>query len=150
MTPEGTACRRMVTGSLKHYRLPHTEAAIRLICMIGAHESGGFLYSQQVNGPALSFFQIEPVTFRGLCSYARQKQLWIARQLPCDPLRLVFDPRFAAAMSRVFFLRFPEPLPAEDDLNGLASYAKRYWNTRVGKACVEDYHQAWMKYFDET
>ena len=30
-------------------------------------------------------------------------------------------------------MRFRESLPQEDDLKGLASYAKRYWNTEKGQ-----------------
>ena len=138
----------MVEQALGHYRLPASESAIRLLCMIAAHESGGFMFTRQVKGPALSLFQMEPRTFRGLVGYCRHKQ-YLDGELPCSPYRLVFDSMFAAAMGRCFLLRIPEPLPDPDDIDGLARYAKTYWNTKYGKATVDDYARAWRKYFED-
>ena len=146
MTPEGTACRQLVKEALRKYELPMSEAAIRLLEMIAAHESGGFTYSRQLGGPALSLFQIEPATYRDLCDYATARQLAICREFPRNPMRLVFDPCFAAGMARVFFLRFPEPLPPAENIPALAEYAKYRWNTELGKATPAQYESAWRRY----
>lgn len=149
MTPEGTACRQLVDDALTHYQLPATESAIRLLCMIAAHESGDFHYVRQLRGPAMSLFQIEPATFENLCNFAINRRLTIASSLPCSEWQLVFDQRFAAAMGRVFFLRFKEPLPGADNLDDLARYAKQYWNTHLGKATPDDYLNAYLEHFTE-
>ncbi len=146
MTPEGNACRVMIQTALDRYGLPVSESALRLLCMIAAHESGGFLYVKQVNGPALSFFQMEPVTYIDVCDYAVWRD-YLPGELPSPPERLIFDAPFAAALGRLFFLRFSEPLPAEDDLTALAQYAKQYWNTALGKATVAQYESAYRKHF---
>ena len=147
MTDEGHACRQLIDDALLYYRLPTTEAAIRLLCMIAAHESGDFHYVRQRRGPALSLFQMEPATFDDVCDYAQRRNLYIASYLPCSPWRLVFDQRFAAAMARIFFLRFPEPLPDADDMHALACYAKGYWNTYLGKATPDQYLNAYLQHF---
>ena len=147
MTEEGKACRAMIEQALNRYQLPASESAIRLLCMIAAHESGGFTYSRQVKGPALSLFQMEPRTFRDLTTYCQRKRFSFSAELPCSPMRLVFDPPFAAAMGRAFLLRIPRALPQPDDIEGLAQYAKQYWNTRYGKATPDDYANAWQRYF---
>ena len=103
MTPEGKACRQLIREALIKYDLPDSGAAVRLLEMIAAHESGGFTYSRQLGGPALSLFQIEPVTYRDLCDYASSRELAICSEFPRNPMRLVFDPCFAAGMARVFF-----------------------------------------------
>lgn len=149
MTDAGQACRDCIINALQHYHLSVTESAVRLISMVAAHESGDFHYVRQLRGPALSLFQIEPATFIDLCRYAETRRFAIAGELPCSPWRLVFDQRFAAAMARIFFLRFKEPLPEPDDLNGLAAYAKQYWNTHLGKATPEQYFNAYQKHFTE-
>lgn len=147
MTPEGKACRHLITTALNDYSLPCTNNAVRLLEMIAAHESGGFTYQRQINGPALGLFQMEPRTFRDLCGYVRRKQLKLATEVPCSPYRLIFDPGFAAAMARAFFLRFPEPIPNMQDIAALSHYAKLYWNTVRGKATPEQYANAWREYF---
>lgn len=146
MTPYGQSCRLMVTTALDHYALPNTEPAIQLLCMVAAHESGRFQFVRQVNGPALSLFQMEPNTYKDVQDYALRKKLKIVVDLPSPPERLIFDSLFSAAMSRIFFLRFPEPLPK--DLDGLAIYAKQYWNTHLGKATVGDYLNAYRRDFN--
>lgn len=148
LTPEGKACRQLIREALKKYDLPDSDAVIRLLEMIAAHESGGFTYSRQLGGPALSLFQIEPATYRDLCSYADRKRLAICREFPRNPMRLVFDPAFAAGMARVFFLRFPEPLPDKGNITSLAEYAKYRWNTEQGKATPQQYETAWRRYYE--
>ncbi len=149
MTKQGKACRAMIEKALAHYELPASESALRLLCMVAAHESGGFFYTRQVGGPALSLFQMEPRTFRDVLDYCLRKHNSLANELPCEAERLVFDPPFAAAMSRVFFMRFPEPLPPPADIPALAAYAKTYWNTEKGKATAGDYANAWGDYFED-
>ena len=150
MTPEGKACRQLIREALIKYDLPDSGAAVRLLEMIASHESGGFTYSRQLGGPALSLFQIEPVTYRDLCDYASSRELAICSEFPRNPMRLVFDPCFAAGMARVFFLRFPEPLPDEDNITALAEYAKYRWNTELGKATPAQYEAAWRQYYEDN
>ncbi|MCW7552137.1 hypothetical protein NX722_05650 [Endozoicomonas gorgoniicola] len=150
MTEEGKACRQMIEEALGRYGLPTSESAIRLLCMIAAHESGGFTYSKQVRGPALSLFQMEPRTFRDLVTYCQRRFPNLSDELPCSPMRLIFDPGFAAAMGRAFLLRIPEPLPDFDNIDALGQYAKTYWNTRYGKATPKNYSDAWRHYFGDS
>ena len=147
MTEPGKACRELIIDALDYYRLPSSESAIRLLCMIAAHESGDFHYVQQLRGPALSLFQIEPATFTDLCHYAKKRHFSINIELPSSPWRMVFDQRFAAGMARIFFLRFSEPIP--DNLHAMADYAKQYWNTYLGKATAQQYFNAYSKHFEE-
>lgn len=147
MTPEGQVCRQLIITALNDYSLPCTGNAIALLEMVAAHESGGFTYSRQLYGPALGLFQMEPRTFHDVCDYVQRRQLSLAAEVPCSPYRLVFDPHFAAGMARAFFLKFPEPIPDELDIIGLSLYAKRLWNTELGKATPEQYANAWREYF---
>lgn len=146
MSPFGEQCRWMIQMSLATYGLPDSEASVRLLCMIAAHESGGFRYVQQLHGPALSLFQMEPLTYQDVCEYARRKG-HLSGELPCPAERMVFDAGFAAAIARIFFLRFRESIPHEDNLTALSEYAKKYWNTSAGKATAELYEKAYWDYF---
>ena len=144
MTPEGRECRRMIASALGDYGLPCSEAALRLLCMIAAHESGGFTYSKQVRGPAISLFQIEPRTYKDLMAYADRKGIKCPNG---PPEQLIFNEGLAAALGRLFFMRFPEKLPDKDDIPAMATYAKQRWNTNYGAATPDDYESAYREHF---
>jgi len=146
MTRFGLSLRGIIERALTRYQLPDSEAAVRLLLMIAAHESGGFTYCKQVNGPALGVFQMEPPTYRAVLEYLERSGRFPSIPRNLREERLVFDADFAAAIARVYLVSKPEPLPEADDLDGLAEYAKKHWNTYLGKATPEQYHRAFLKH----
>jgi hypothetical protein len=139
--------RVFISQALEHYQLPASESAVRLLMMIAAHESGGFMYGRQKGGPALSMFQIEPATYRDVIRYAGVNK----HKFPLVPLTeaahcLLFDFEFAIAIARLKLWQAPEPLPHCDDAAGLARYAKRVWNSELGKATAEKYEADYKRY----
>ena len=141
--------RNAIERALERYQLPNSESAIRLLLMIAAHESGGFMYCRQKRGPALGLFQMEPPTFDHVMEYLDRtgRFLQLPRILPAE--RMVTDPVFAAGVARVYLYSIPKPLPSPDDVIGLgkyAVYAKKFWNSELGAATPEDYETAFRKY----
>lgn len=75
---------------------------------------------------------------------------------------LITNLLYATAMARVHYYRVPEALPKrkamtkwvspeireEDYLQELAAYAKKYYNTELGKATEEDYLEAFKRWRD--
>ena len=151
MTVLGEQCRLAVLSALQQYQLPASNAAVNLLCMVAAHESGGFRYNLQLHGPAISMFQMEPATYAGLCRYIQERSDSMGLlDSHFPPERMVFDFSYAAAMARVFFLRKPEPLPKADDIDALAEYAKFHWNTFLGEATPALYARAYQRFFCEN
>ena len=148
----------MVTGG--HGKL-NTQAAINLIVMIVAHDSGALTYAKQVRGPALGFTQMEPATVAWVIEWLGKTRphlldaLSMFAPLTADPVEkqdadyMVISPQFAVATARLNLIRFPEALPEADDLEGLARYAKQYWNTSAGKATEADYLNAYLSMMGE-
>lgn len=148
----------MATGG---YGKMNTQAAINLILMIVAHESGKLTYSKQVRGPALGFTQMEPATFQWLIEWLGKTRPHLLDALSLfvpvggepvcgnDANYMVISPQFAVAAARLNLIRFPELLPQADDLEGLARYAKKYWNTHAGKATEADYLNAYKSMVGE-
>lgn len=149
MNPLAQSCRTSIVAALDHYALPNSESCVRLLCMIAAHESEKFLYTRQIRGPALSCFQVEPATYQDVADYAERKG-YLKGEFPSPPERLLFDFRFATGIARVFFLRKPEPIPDKDNLQALADYAKRHWNTELGAAKSYMYLSAYEELFSES
>ncbi|PJK29975.1 hypothetical protein [Minwuia thermotolerans] len=142
-------------------------AAVQLICMTDAHESW-FVHLRQVArfdagrpvfGPARGLGQMEPPTLADNLNWARRAggvsrtlweklQLWTGGHMPAD--RLMGDMVFATIAARIHYWRRPEALPAAGDVDGLAGYAKKYWNTHLGAATEADYADAFRTLFPPT
>lgn len=135
-------------------------AAEQLVFCTGLHESH-YKYLDQLDrgsgivlGPALGLFQMEKATFRDHWTYISgndelldvftaaliEGELW--EQLTHNLL-------FAAMMCRIHYWRVPEALPAADDLDGLAGYWKKYYNTRLGKGTIAQFKAACGPYWKE-
>ena len=115
---------------------PEAEA---LLDNIAIAESG-YRHVRQINGPARSWWQMEPRTHDDLFKNflgpsGRQYLLDGLAELSNyvgDAGELDNNPWYAAAMARIFFLRFPSPLPDQDDIKGHAHLWKAKYNTVEG------------------
>ena len=135
---------------LEQAGLPASPAVVQLLVMIAAHESGGFRYVKQMGeGPARGLLQMEPVGLAEVVRYYRLRQNKFAQIKGLDQVtvdQLVFDSALAVVCARIFFMAEPEALPAADDIDALAQYAKKHWNTAAGKATANDYADAYRSH----
>jgi hypothetical protein len=129
----------------------YSEDAEELLVFTCANESDGGSYLKQVKGPALGIYQMEPETYNDIWQnyiiskndlYLKLLHSFEASRMPSED-RLIYDLRFATAMTRIFYSRIKEPLPKATDIDGIWNYYKTYYNTSAGKA---DYNQALDKY----
>lgn len=132
-----------------------SEDSEELLMMVSAHESQGFMKRRQDGGgPAKGLCQMEPVAFDDLRLryFPLRPEIRAAvlgvlppgTQMSLDLLEA--DDRFAFAMARAHFLKVPEPIPPRDDLEAMAAYAKRFWNSMAGKATPEKYLSDYRRY----
>jgi hypothetical protein len=131
----------------------HSEAAVELLMLTAAQESGlGTYIRQKGGGPALGIFQMEPATFRDLfetyLKHWSEKEAKVRRfDSPADDLlELEGNLLWQIVIARMKYLRAPGALPAADDLPGLAAYYKRHWNTPLGAATVEEAMANYRRY----
>ena len=139
---------------LSHLGKP-SKAAAQLLLGTALHESGGLKYRQQRgNGPALSFFQMEPATHNDIWRYLnRSDKASLAasierlRRLGSDKLyELEYNDNYATGMARVHYIMKPEKLPNFNDLDGQANYWKQYYNTELGAGTPTKYKSDWQTY----
>jgi hypothetical protein len=127
---------------IQHY----SEAAEELLVMTCAAETLGGTFIQQVGGPALGIYQMEPLTYEDIWSKYLSNNTSIVYMmlnklnmpLKPSPVVMKFNLKYATYMARIYYLRFKEPLPAHDDVMGLATYYYKYWATPLSKASKED------------
>lgn len=142
--------------------IPYSEDAVELLMMTAAHESHLGTYIAQVNGPALGIYQMEPATeddiMLNFLSYKEDlddKVMCVTGRgcgVPTD--ELVTNLKYATAMARVHYYRVPEALPTRkaikhpeaklDWIIDMAKYAKKYYNTELGKATWQQYADAYQ------
>ena len=141
--------------------IPYSETAVELLMMTAAHESllGQFLV--QVRGPALGIYQMEPATEDDIWNnflkhrdpLMERVKLLMMRMVNEEDLcqdQLIGNLYYATAMARVHYWRVPEALPSgniklQSTIKDLAAYAKKYYNTELGKATEDDYYAAYVR-----
>lgn len=121
----------------------YSEDAVALLIFTCAAESNGGRYLKQTGGPALGIYQMEPDTHTDLWQNyiikSNHSLLTIMiNNFSCgrmpDEERLIYDLRYASAMTRIYYARVKAPLPKSDDVSALWRYYKHYYNTLNGKA----------------
>ena len=120
-----------------------TRAAEQLLMGTAIQESGLMYLKQAGGGPALGVYQMEPATHDDIWNNFLRFQIGLplrvasmsanATDLVGDTPKadkLIWNLWYATAMARVHYYRVKEALPYEGDWAGMASYWKRYYNTR--------------------
>lgn len=132
-----------------------TEAAVNLLLGTAAVESELGTWLDQATpgpGPAYGIYQMERPTLDdvwakiGEWPQLRHAAADLAVAALAMHAQLAGNLYFATAMARLNYWRFPEPLPAANDVAGLAHYWKRRWNTTAGKGTVEGFQFRYRKY----
>lgn len=134
--------REFIIKPALHDLVMFCDDAMELLVFTCAVESDGGSYLKQVKGPALGIYQMEPATYNDIWqNYLKGNSSLLLRLLsnfgihymPSED-RLIYDLKFATAMSRLFYARVPEPIPNTKDVDALWEYYKRYYNTEGGAA----------------
>lgn len=133
----------------------NSKAAVNLLMGTVAHESHGGHYLKQVGGPALGIFQIEPAThkdiYENFLAYDIELKtaiqlLTLKTSLISEEMELINNLMYSCAIARLIFWRVSEPLPHENDINGVAGYWKKYYNTCLGAGTEEQFKTSYLNY----
>ena len=141
----------LIIQTLKHMGERYNIASAQNLVLGTALVESSLRHLVQLNGPARGLWEMEPATFYDNCTWLRNNETLRKSvfSLAVDGFEMVDqlpgNLYFACAMCRVHYFRRNEPLPTHDDLNGMASYWKRYYNTKIGKGSIEDYVRAWTQ-----
>lgn len=130
----------------------NTPSAVALVMLTAAQESIGGYYIKQLRGPAQGIFQVEPETEKWILTSINKHQpavmdIVLSLRFPNNSLNnLVLNLAYQIAMCRLRYFLAPGALPDADDIDGLAQYWKRHYNTSLGKGKWEDAKAAYIKY----
>jgi len=138
--------RELIVKSSLNDLLLYSKEAEELMVFTCAVESLGGTYIHQVNGPALGIYQMEPATYNDIWqNYIYHNGPLTLRlfanfdisSMPSES-RLIYDLRYATAMTRLFYRRIKSPLPLSNNIDAIWDYYKQYYNTSKGAATKDE------------
>jgi hypothetical protein len=131
----------------------YTTDVEELLVATAAQESHLGVWRQQINGPALGIFQMEPATwedlFRNYIMYHADLNEWVRSYIKLPVLgarELITNDSLAIAMARLLYLRAPEPIPSGTSLWALWALYKKRWNTPEGAATWQQFRTNYATY----
>ncbi len=127
----------------------HSPAAEQLLLGTALQESGLTYLKQIGGGPALGVYQMEPATHDDIWDHFLRFntfiKLKVGSRLVFPSERLIWDLNYATKMARIHYYRVKDKLPAHGDIQHMAEYWKKYYNTPAGRGTVTDFKIAWNK-----
>ncbi|MBL4761294.1 MAG: hypothetical protein JKY93_01175 [Gammaproteobacteria bacterium] len=161
MTVNLSQIRRYIVIPTLHKLGLYSDAAERLVMATGMAESN-FSYIDQVErggdkhaGTAFGFFQMEGATHNDLHrNFLKfkpellQKLSILRSPYPDGAIQMQGNMNYAAAMCRIHYRRIKAPLPKANDIEGLAHYWKKYYNTHLGAGTIDGFIQKSMPVWD--
>jgi hypothetical protein len=125
-----------------------SEDARAMIFATGKAESG-YRVLEQMGGPAVGFFQVEPATAQDVWD----NYVFYRPQIKTDLYALGLDDgdlkhsimssiALQVAFARLQYRRFKDPLPKSDNKEAQAKYWKKFYNTELGRGTIEHFLEA--------
>jgi hypothetical protein len=136
-----------------------SPAAEELLLGTAIVESDLLHRKQFAGGPARGLFQMELRTHDDIWDNYLKYHSELSKSvgaLMSSPgakkhVELETNDKYASAMVRVHYQRrSPGTLPQTGDIDGMATFWKRYYNTTRGKGDVDDYRDKWKKVIGAT
>lgn len=144
-------CDYIIKPTLTHLNLYSEDSTMLLLGTACAESHCGKYISQVGSDVAKGIYQMETATAEDIIEnyllyrnelYDRVMDLYIKELSFNENLR--GNLFFATAMTRIHYYRVPESIPG--DLEGQATYWKKYYNTELGAGTVEGYIEKYNKY----
>ena len=146
-----------IRPALKHLGLFNHSGEVLLLGTAMCETSNALSYLRQVAawttpptyGPALGLWQMEGATHSDLwANWLAYRPDWANKMRALVPPKYA-DPAvpshellqhslvYAAAAARLHYYRFPDALPAAQDIEGLSQFYKKRYNTALGAATLD-------------
>ena len=142
----------VVRATLIYMRM-WSASAENLLLGTAIQESGLRYLRQHGDGPARGLYQIEPATHDDIADRYLAKHRDIRKRLntllapiPSRIDQLATNLAYATAIARLRYWMDPALLPEPDDIDGLAAYWKRVYNTPRGGGRASEFTANYRRY----
>lgn len=155
----------LIIGPILKYLNLYSESAVILLLATAAHEShlGKYIrqmgYNINTNNGGFGLYQCEMLThddiwlsflkFRPELAEKIEALYFDDSRLDYDAKKrnnLMFNTLYSTAIARVHYLRVPEKLPEADNIEGVAEYWKKYYNTKLGKGTCKEFIENYNRF----
>lgn len=130
-----------------------SDDAVELLMLTAAQESHLGRYLTQISGPAKGVFQIEPSThgdlFENFLQYKPILRMAVQSYIgerPSMRESLRTNLAYQVVIARLVYYRKSEPIPSRDDIEAMARYWKKHYNTELGKGTVQEAVNNYKRY----
>ncbi len=145
----------IVRPTIVNLGIKDSDIHINLILGTAAQESQFSYLHQKGPGPALGLFQCEPATYNDIVRTELKEDAKLRQRVLSTllydfippPEALIYNLRLAVIICRLHYLRCPGEIP--NTLQGQAEYYKKYYNTPIGAATVDQYIDNYRKFIGE-
>lgn len=144
---------RELVRSVLHMLYMWSAPAEELVLGTIAKESFLLKWDKQIGGPAVGACQMEPDTEHDMWhNWLLPRRQDIVEKITAicaatgpDPQRLRYDLIYNIIMCRLRYYRVPASLPESHDIDGLALYWKKYYNTSAGRGKPDEFVHCYYK-----
>lgn len=146
----------IVIPALEHMEM-NSIAAQQLIMGTSAQETHLGYWLTQNKGPALGIYCMEPKShfdiyenYLGYHPFVKERvdNLCRSMNIGARENELISNLEYATAMARLQYWRQKERLPEAGDINAMAHYWKKFYNSRDGKGTIADFVRRYEKYVE--
>lgn len=131
----------------------YSNSAVNLLLGTAAVESNLGEYLEQISiGIAKGIYQIEMETHNNIVNYIIKTYPHLYGILSnfkissmTNEENLIGNLYYATAIARLIYFSIKRKLPPHNDIEGLAKYWKKYYNTEKGKGTVQDFIDKYTK-----
>lgn len=133
-----------------------SDAAVALLLGTALCESELKFLRQRVDGGfgrALSLYQIEPVTHKDVKRYLNERRPNLARRvfglstvIDPDDFELATNLLYSTSIARVKYWMIPTKLPGADDIEGMANYWGKFYQTTSDPEKIKRFIEFYQQY----
>ena len=134
----------------------NSEAAVALLLSTALCESELTFLRQRVDGGfgrAVSLYQIEPATHEDVKRYLNERRRDLAKRvfglstiIDPDDFEIATNLLYSTAIARVKYWMIPAKLPGADDIEGMADYWGRYYQTTSDPKKIKRFIELHQRY----
>lgn len=134
-----------------------SPAAVKLLLATSAQETnlGSFIVQSNIGlRGGLGIYQLEKNAFQDIWDRTVDKNIALKSKIKlyCGyegrPFaeRIITDLALATIMTRLFYYQINSPLPNVEDIEGMARYWKKWYNTEYGSGTIEQFIENYNRY----
>ncbi len=129
--------RELIVKSTLNDIMMYSKNAEEMMVFTCAAESEGGTFLRDIDSEGLGIYHMQPQVYNDIwqnyIKYNGKLFMMLSTNLNIK-FMLIYDLRFATAVTRLFYARITTPLPFTNDVDAMWDYYKQYYNTSLDES----------------